>query len=723
MNKSKIIDLSKKTTQTIKSEGLSSLARKARNYISSGKLLNNERQQVKDILIINGCSLSHPERYRVDHQLEQLISFGLSADKVYYEELDIEKLKYYHGFIFFRCPITPTVEEFIKKAHYFNKTCFFDIDDLVINRKYTNTIPFVAAMNSSDKATYDDGVIRMEKTLKQCDYLITSTPALARELKSNYKKEVLVNRNVASEKMAALSFEALRQKPQRKDKFVIGYLSGSITHNPDFELIKKPLLKIMSEFPNVYLEVMGYLDLPADFSQFDSRIIRKNFTNWEELPKIIAGLDINLAPLEKSIFNEAKSENKWTEAALVKTPTIASNFGAFKEVIKDGTTGFLASSESEWYEKIKGVINNPEKAKQVADAAYKKAKTEYITTYSGLGLSKYISSHLSRSIGFILPTTNISGGVNVVIKHCNILRNNGWDVSIINMDKSSDNVCTLDGEINVVSNVGYKFSARFESLVATLYSTLDFAKRYPEVKNRIYLVQNFETDFAKYGSDAKFEANATYNSFADIRYITISKWCKNWLKQSFNKNALYAPNGISTSRFTPKPRKMTGKIKLLVEGNSLDYYKNVDESFRIIEKLDPEKFEVTYLSYEGEPKRWYHIDNFLHRVPADEVHKVYEQSDILIKSSILESFSYPPLEMMATGGYCVVAPNDGNIEYLENTKNCLFYKPGDIDSAVEKIEQLVSDKSLRNKLAKGAEKTVCSRDWEALEKQILKLYE
>ena len=168
---------------------------------------------------------------------------------------------------------------------------------------------------------------------------------------------------------------------------------------------------------------------------------------------------------------------------------------------------------------------------------------------------------------------------------------------------------------------------------------------------------------------------------------------------------------------------MTGKIKLLVEGNSLDYYKNVDESFRIIEKLDPEKFEVTYLSYEGEPKRWYHIDNFLHRVPPDEVHKVYEQSDILIKSSILESFSYPPLEMIATGGYCVVAPNDGNIEYLENTKNCLFYKPGDIDSAVKKIEQLISDKGLRNKLTKGAEKTVRSRDWKTLEKQILKLYE
>ena len=36
------------------------------------------------------------------------------------------------------------------------------------------------------------------------------------------------------------------------------------------------------------------------------------------------------------------------------------------------------------------------------------------------------------------------------------------------------------------------------------------------------------------------------------------------------------------------------------------------------------------------------------------------------KTSFLESFSYPPIEMMATGGYSVVVPNDGNREYLVN---------------------------------------------------------
>ena len=48
------------------------------------------------------------------------------------------------------------------------------------------------------------------------------------------------------------------------------------------------------------------------------------------LPALISEVDINLAPLVDSIFNRAKSEIKWIEAALVKVPTVASKIGAFQ---------------------------------------------------------------------------------------------------------------------------------------------------------------------------------------------------------------------------------------------------------------------------------------------------------------------------------------------------------------------------------------------------------
>ena len=260
-------------------------------------------------------------------------------------------------------------------------------------------------------------------------------------------------------------------------------------------------------------------------------------------------------------------------------------------------------------------------------------------------------------------------------------------------------------------------------MVATLWDTLRVPLKYPKVRNIKYFVQNFETDFMPFGQYAKIVANQTYNTYRDIDYITISKWCENWLKDDYGRDSLYAPNGINLEQFPYKERDFSKKkIKILVEGNSKDYYKNVDESFKIVEKLDKSKYEIHFLSYQGEPKKWYYVDKFMHKVPYDEVGKVYQDADILIKSSLLESFSYPPLEMMCTGGAVVVAPNDGNIEYLKDRENCLFYQPGNIEDAVEKINEIVENEELRNKILENGRTTAISRSWDVIENDILALY-
>ena len=158
------------------------------------------------------------------------------------------------------------------------------------------------------------------------------------------------------------------------------------------------------------------------------------------------------------------------------------------------------------------------------------------------------------------------------------------------------------------------------------------------------------------------------------------------------------------------------------QGDSSSYYKNVDESFKIIEKLDKNNFEIWYLSYNGKPKNWYKVDKFFNKISFEKVRQIYYECDILIKSSWLESFSYPPLEMMATGGFCIVVPNGGNKEYLKDGENCLFYKLGDIDDAVKHINQLIDDKNLQIHLYKNGLETARKRDWKNFKNQILSLY-
>ena len=215
-------------------------------------------------------------------------------------------------------------------------------------------------------------------------------------------------------------------------------------------------------------------------------------------------------------------------------------------------------------------------------------------------------------------------------------------------------------------------------------------------------------------------AEKTYTTRYNIEYITISKWCEKWLKEKYNKNPKYAPNGIDLNSFKEHKRDLKkDKIRIIIEGDNSLFFKNVDESFKIIELLDKTKYEIWYMSYGGKPKSWYHFDRYLYKIPYEEVGKIYAQCDILIKSSFMESFSYAPLEMMATGGYSIVVANDGNIEYLKDGENCLFYKLGRPESAVRCIERLISNANLQQYLYENGVATAKKRDWKNCKDKIV----
>lgn len=718
-------ELAIKTIRTLKNEGIASFGRKTKNYIHTTKVAGKDAKYkvYKDVLFINGCdeSVPHPARYRVTHQREQLEANNVSTNEIYYANLQLDQVRFYRTFIFFRCPYTDMVGEFIQLAKELNKKVLFDIDDLVVDTKYTDKIKYLDTMSVEERELYDDGVKRMGKTLKMCDAAITTTKRLAEEL-NHYVPEVFINRNTASEIMCNLSELALTHKNINKDGVHIGYFSGSLTHNDDFKLILPVIQKIMNQYDNVYLHIVGELNLPEELQGVKERIVTHPFVDWKKLPDMIASVDINLAPLENSIFNEAKSENKWVEAALVKVPTIASNVGAFAEMIENSKTGILCDGYEEWEIALKYLIEDKGAREKIAHNAYEFCKKHCVTIYKGSDLTMFVKKWTTPNIAFVLPSMKISGGIMVALWHAVMLQESGMDVLLLNVDYKTD-WCEFAGHrIPVIGRNEKMLEGHFDKAVATMWTTVDFLEKYSNIGKRYYLVQNYETDFYEPGNILRIRANQSYYPHTDVRFITISKWCQQWLEEDYGHTAKYAPNGIVKNKFSHKKRSFDGKIRILIEGDCGVYYKNVDESFKIVDKLDPNRFEIWYMSYSAKPKEWYRVDRFFHQVPYEEVPEIYNQCDILIKSSILESFSYPPLEMMATGGYAVVAPNGGNIEYLVDEENCLLYPTGDIEKAVEAIERICNDEILRESLYQGGIETAKKRDWINVRKDILELY-
>ena len=85
---------------------------------------------------------------------------------------------------------------------------------------------------------------------------------------------------------------------------------------------------------------------------------------------MLRDLDGNLAPLEPGrTFNEAKSAIKWLEAALTRTPTVASPSAPFQEVIEHGSTGLLADTEDEWVASLLRLVDDAELRDRIGHAA------------------------------------------------------------------------------------------------------------------------------------------------------------------------------------------------------------------------------------------------------------------------------------------------------------------------------------------------------------------
>lgn len=670
----------------------------------------------KDVLFISGLVAGAPFRYRCTHQAEQLESRGITTEVLFFGRvLTADIVDYYDVIILYRVPLTDTLREVIERAKIQNKMVIYDIDDLVFDTKYLTGRSEIACLNSNQYEKYFSGVERHRAAMQLCDYGITSTDVIAREMQ-HHISTVLVNRNSVSLAMQKIADEALSQRKEHEG-VVLGYFSGSSTHNDDLDVITAPLVTILKKFPQARLLLVGPVALPEKLEPYRAQVLRESFVSWEKLPGLVREVDINLAPLTDTLFSDAKSEIKFTEAALVEVPTVASNRDAFVHAIKHAETGFVCSTDQEWVGALSALITSPEKRDVIGAAARTDVLARYSTHALSSGLVAFIQQHRAQKVIYIAPSTKISGGVMVIAQHLQKLQERGYNTLFVSQVKSAFDMSWI-GRFRVPVLSSHQFmqwkSGIMDHCVATIWSSVREVVQTPAT-HKYYFVQNKEYDFYAPEDPYRKRARDSYRH-DDLHYYTMSAWCQTWLKDEFGVQAQFVPNGISTDLFATEgeavEEKHPSKIRILVEGDPKSEYKNVDESFRIIALLDRTKYEIWFISYGGAPKEWYDYDRSFQRVAYTDMASYYRSCDILLKTSRLESFSYPPLEMMACGGVSVVAENPGNAAYVENGENALTYTLGDLATATKLIEDLSTDKRLQEKLKNGGHQTVENWTWD-----------
>ncbi len=170
----------------------------------------------------------------------------------------------------------------------------------------------------------------------------------------------------------------IRNKTRKDKNFVIGYFPGTKTHREDLKLALPQILEFLKKHDDAILRIVGFMTLDKDAKEMEiqGKIQFLPFTDFRRLQKLMAEVDVNIAPLIASDYTNCKSELKFFEAAIVETTVLASPSYAFSQAIQDGVNGFLVQPE-EWYDKLEYLYTHPDENKKIAMAAKKYALKHY----------------------------------------------------------------------------------------------------------------------------------------------------------------------------------------------------------------------------------------------------------------------------------------------------------------------------------------------------------
>jgi glycosyltransferase involved in cell wall biosynthesis len=327
------------------------------------------------LFVTPGSTDAASARYRCGHLAEALTLRGHDADVVSVSETATIRVRH-DVVVLHRIGHDAGGERLIAAARSIGAVVVYGADDLIFEPEYAYQ---VGLAHPDDPARYHYHRAESEdarRCLLAADAVLLSTDFLAARARhalagiESDPKPVTVLRNFLSLEMLRLSAEAQARRPiglaafvppTADDRVTVGYLSGSPTHDADLADIAPALAGAMERCPGARLLVVGPVTLPPSLEKISvaGRVRRHPFVPWRDLPGLLAGIDLNLAPLDSTrIFNHAKSEVKFLEAGAVGVPTLAGAATGFEEGVRAGADCAVARRAVDWADALEQLLTD-----------------------------------------------------------------------------------------------------------------------------------------------------------------------------------------------------------------------------------------------------------------------------------------------------------------------------------------------------------------------------
>lgn len=345
-------------------------------------------------------------RYRVYNMIE-----GLRADRrrpaaaAWFELADIpallSRLPQLDTLVVARVRYDAAVARLIATAQARGVRVLFDCDDLVFDSRYVHLVLDTLALDPSHPGSWDwwfAYVGRIEAVARLCDGGITTNPFLAARMREVVSGPVAIVPNFLNRRQQETSDRLLTAKRMRRfageGPVTVGYFSGSPSHHHDFAIVTGALCRLLEADPAVRLRIVGFMDHIGGLADFGDRVERLPLHDWVNLQRLIAEVEVNIAPLQDNVFTNCKSELKYFEAAAVGTWTVATPTSTFAAAIGDDRAGRLSATH-DWdaaLEEAVGLAREPARYAEVAEENAEAVRDRY-------GWDRFANAILEATLG------------------------------------------------------------------------------------------------------------------------------------------------------------------------------------------------------------------------------------------------------------------------------------------------------------------------------------
>jgi glycosyltransferase involved in cell wall biosynthesis len=266
-----------------------------------------------------------------------------------------------------RVPYSDQVAQLVAVARRHGTRVVFDVDDYVFDLAIVPEVVKVLDQYEGEPQPAEAMwnwwfayFARVRRTMELADEVVVTNDFLAARTREVVDLPVHVVPNFMGTDQIAFSRRLVAARDAAGDPddgtIHLGYFSGTPTHNRDLAIAASSVARLMTRDPSVRLRLVGFLDLTeSPLGRVADRIDQVPLTDYLNLQRLIAEVDLSLAPLQDNRFTNCKSELKYFDAAAVAVPSMASPTFTMSAAIEHGVTGLLVRVD-EWDEHLDAAV-------------------------------------------------------------------------------------------------------------------------------------------------------------------------------------------------------------------------------------------------------------------------------------------------------------------------------------------------------------------------------